>query len=52
MLVFHALEALWRKVHAAQQVLEARIGSQVVEPGISLQAHHVHGVSLVTVLQQ
>src|SRR5438552_4600911 len=43
--------SLRRKVHAPQQVLESRIGAQVVEAGISLQAHHMHGVSLVTVLQ-
>lgn len=29
-----------RKVHAAQQILEARVGAQVIEQWINLQKYH------------
>src|SRR6266852_6945104 len=31
---------LWREVHAAHQVLKARIRAQVIKPGIDLQSYH------------
>ena len=38
---------LIRKFHSPQQVLEARVGAQRVEPGRCLQVHHPHIAVLV-----
>lgn len=43
--------SLLREVHSAQQVLEARVGAQRVEPGSYLQPHHPRIAVLVSPFQ-
>jgi len=43
--------ALRWEIHAAQEVLEARVGAQGIEPRIELEERHIRGAFPIAFLQ-